>query len=73
MLPTRRASALRIDLKLKSVGGREVNVSSIPKVHTSADHGMDQSGNSIQRERPVNGMKLAHVIEAGSGNRVRLI
>ena len=61
-------SSIENRLKLKSVGGKEANVSCIPKVHPSAYYGMNQSGNSMQRERTANGTKLAHTIQAGSGN-----
>jgi len=35
-------SRIESRLKLKSVGGREVNVNSIPKLHPNAYHGIDQ-------------------------------
>jgi len=66
-------SSIKNRLKLKTVEGREASLNSMPKVHPSACHGLDQSGNTMQCERPAKRTKLAHMIEAGSGNGVDLI
>jgi len=52
---------------------RVLEEESITRDYPSADHVMDQCGNSMQLERPAYGTKLVQIMEAGSGNRVDLI